>query len=178
MFKKVLLGLGLLIGGFLIYVAMQPAEFSVTREVAIKAPAEAIFPYINNSRKMNSWNPWSKVDPQAQMEFSGPEEGVFAKTSWDSKGQMGTGSATVMESVENGSVRTKLEYTKPFAMTQDAIISLIPSGDSTIVRWSVGGKNSFIGRVFCTFMNMDKQVGGTFEQGLATLKSMVEIPGD
>ena len=39
---------------------------------------------------MNAWNPWSEIDPQVQMSFSGPEEGVGSKTSWNSEGEMGT----------------------------------------------------------------------------------------
>jgi len=59
-------------------------------------------------------------------------------------------------------------------MSQVAEISLTPSNDGTVVRWSVKGKNSFVGRLFCLFMNMEKMVGGQFEKGLMKLKSKVE----
>jgi hypothetical protein len=36
------------------------------------------------------------------------------------------------------------------------------------------GKNNFMAKVIHLFMNMDKMVGGQFEQGLAQMKSMVE----
>jgi hypothetical protein len=36
------------------------------------------------------------------------------------------------------------------------------------------GKNNFIGRAVCLFMDMDKMVGGEFEKGLNQLKSIVE----
>jgi hypothetical protein len=38
----------------------------------------------------------------------------------------------------------------------------------------MSGKNNFIGRAFCMFMNMDKMVGSQFEKGLADMKSIVE----
>ena len=31
------------------------------------------------------------------------------------------------------------------------------------------GKNNFMGKVMCVFMDMDKMVGGDFEKGLASL---------
>ena len=33
------------------------------------------------------------------------------------------------------------------------------------------GKNDFLAKAVCLFMNMDKMVGGQFEQGLAQMKS-------
>jgi hypothetical protein len=47
-------------------------------------------------------------------------------------------------------------------------------GDKTLVTWSMPGKNNFIGRAVCLFMDMDKMVGGEFEKGLNQLKSIVE----
>ena len=49
-----------------------------------------------------------------------------------------------------------------------------PDGDKTLVTWAMYGKNNFMGKVVSVFMDCDKMVGGQFEQGLATLKSVVE----
>jgi hypothetical protein len=61
-------------------------------------------------------------------------------------------------------------------MSQMAEVSLTPSADGTVVKWAVSGKNSFMGRLMCTFMDMDKMIGGQFMQGLTKLKSLVEKP--
>lgn len=173
MIGKAFLLLGLGVGAFLIYVALQPSEFVVARELVIKAPPEVIFPYINNSKKSMEWMPWKDSDPGAQMVYSGPEEGVGATTTWDSPGKMGTGQALVTESIPNQSVKTQLTYTKPMTMSQLAEVSLTPTGDGTLVKWSVTGNNSFVGRIFCVFLNMDKMVGSEFEKGLAALSRKV-----
>ena len=44
----------------------------------------------------------------------------------------------------------------------------------TLVTWSMAGKNNFIGRAVCMFMDMDRMVGGEFEKGLNQLKTIVE----
>ena len=36
------------------------------------------------------------------------------------------------------------------------------------------GTNNFIAKAFCLFMNMDEMVGGQFEKGLASMKSVAE----
>ncbi|MES2803837.1 MAG: SRPBCC family protein [Bdellovibrionota bacterium] len=174
MVKKILISLALVIGGFLVYVGFQPADYKISRELAIKATPEVLFPYINNSKKANEWMPWKDSDPGIKMEFSGPDEGVGSISSWNSDGQMGVGTATVVESTLHQSVKTKLVTEKPMAMEQLADISLTPAGDSTVVNWTVTGKNNFIARIFCVFMDMDKMVGPEFEKGLNTLKATVE----
>ena len=42
------------------------------------------------------------------------------------------------------------------------------------MTWSMSGKNNFLARAMCLFMNMDKMVGGDFEKGLANLKAIAE----
>lgn len=174
MLSKILIGIVLIIGLIAAYAAVQPAEYVIARSISIKAPASEIFPWINNSKKMNEWMPWIELDPKVVMTYSGPDEGVGAKSSWTSEGQMGVGSATISESTPNELVKTRLEYTKPFEMVQEAQMSITEKDGASVVRWSVSGKNNFIGRFFCVFMNMDKMVGNSFEKGLSKLKTTLE----
>jgi hypothetical protein len=171
---KIILGLGIIVGLFLIYVAMQPEIYMVSRSVTINAPAEKIFPYLNNSRLIKQWSDWSEIDPQAKMAFDGPETGVGAKTSWQDGKQLGTGSATIVNSIPNQQVDIKLSYVKPMVMEQDATYLLTSQGNQSVMTWKVTGKNGFMGRLMCVFMNMDKMVGGMFEKFLGNLKTIVE----
>ncbi|MEK7358296.1 MAG: SRPBCC family protein [Bdellovibrionota bacterium] len=177
MIKKIALAFGLLIAAILVAGALQPADYVVTRSTTIKAPAEKIFPYLNNQKLAERWGPWKETDPQATMSYSGPDEGVGAVASWDSPGQLGTGSATITETEPNQRVRIALAYTRPMNMTQTSDYIVEPNGDETKVTWRVEGKNSLPGRVMCLFMNMDKMVGTMFEKGLSNLKSLVEGTG-
>ncbi len=174
MLVKILVGLVVIVGAIFIYAAVQPKDYRISREITINAPAEVIFPWINNSKKTSEWMPWASMDPQMTMTYVGPEEGVGAGSKWNSEGKMGVGSATVTESVPNQLVKTKLEYTKPFEGIQFAQIAIASEGTASKVKWSVEGENNIIGRVFCLFMNMDKMIGGSFEQGLSALKTKVE----
>ncbi len=174
MVRRVLIALLVVFALFFTYIALQPPDYTIVREMKINASPEAIFPLINNSKKADEWMPWKDSDPSVKMTYSGPEEGVGSKSDWDSTGSMGTGSALVVESVPNERVKTQLTYTKPMEMTQTAEITLTPDNNATIVRWSVVGKNNFVGRLFCFFIDMDKFVGGEFEKGLSKLKTMTE----
>ncbi len=174
MLKIILLASVVIIAGFLVTIALQSPEMFISRELLIRASPEVLFPYINNSKKTNEWMPWSESDPQAKMIYSGPDEGLGSISNWDSTGKMGTGRAEVVASEPNRSVQTQLTYTKPMEMSQLAEVSLTPAEQGTLVRWSVSGKNTFMGRLFCVFVNMDKMVGAEFEKGLKNLKTLAE----
>ena len=49
-----------------------------------------------------------------------------------------------------------------------------PEGGQTFVTWSMSGTNSFAGKIFGLFMNCEAMIGGPFEKGLASLKSVAE----
>jgi hypothetical protein len=178
MLKKIALSLAVLVAVFLGYVALQSPKYEISRQVTINAPAEKIFPYLNNSKLAEQWAPWMEEDPGVKMTYSGPDSGVGSKASWDSEGKLGTASATIVESVPNQRVGIQLEYVKPMTMSQYAEYIVQsnsgPAGQETTVTWKVRGENSFVGRLMCTFMNMDKMVGGMFEKGLMKLKSITE----
>ena len=176
MLKKIGLGLLGVLAIFGTYVATQPSEYQISRSITINAKPDGIFPYINDAKKMNEWNPWMDIDPAAKVTFSGPEAGVGATTHWEGGKELGTGSATVVQSVENVSVTAQLEYVKPFAMTKTGELRLDPTQNGTVVTWSVKGHNGYLSKVMCVFMDMDKMVGGTIEKGLQELKAMAESP--
>lgn len=174
MIAKIAGALAVIVAGFLVFVALQPADYTISRQITINAPVEKIFPYLNNSKLAEKWGPWTEEDPEAKMVYSGPDEGVGSKASWDSPGKLGTGSATIVETIPNEKVGIKLEYTKPMTMIQDAEYLVQNNGSQTVVTWKVSGKNTFPGRVMCFFINMDKMVGSMFEKGLANLKALAE----
>jgi Polyketide cyclase / dehydrase and lipid transport len=158
----------------LVLAARQPDNFSVSRRTIINAPASAIFSNVNNLHFWDAWSPWAKLDPNAKNSFEGPDEGVNAKMSWAGNNKVGVGSMTVIDSHPNDLIRFKLEFLKPMQATNTAEFSFKEDGSQTTVSWTMNGTNNFMGKIMSIFMNCDKMVGGQFEQGLASLKQVVE----
>ena len=152
----------------------QPDDFRITRTGTITAPASAIFPHVNNLQNWEAWSPWAKLDPNAKNSFEGPSEGVDAKMSWAGNNKVGVGSMTVTESRPSDFIQFRLEFLKPMKATNIAEFTFKPDGDQTAVTWSMSGTNNFMAKVMGLFMNCDKMCGGMFEQGLASLKAVVE----
>lgn len=71
-------------------------------------------------------------------------------------------------------LRIRLEFLKPWESQCVTEFTLVPQGSATVLTWSMSGPNKFIGKLMCVFMSMDKMIGGDYEEGLASLKSLVE----
>ncbi|MBX9767246.1 MAG: SRPBCC family protein [Bdellovibrionales bacterium] len=177
MAKKIGIALGTFILLILAVAAVKSPDYVVSRSVFINAPAEKIFPYLNNQRLAEKWGSWMEMDPDSKMSYSGPDEGVGAKGSWTGGKKMGTGSATIVNTVPNERVDIKLEYTEPMDMVQDSEYLITPEGTGSKVSWTVRGKNNLLGRLMCLFADIDKMIGPMFEKGLSNLKTLIETAG-
>jgi Polyketide cyclase / dehydrase and lipid transport len=174
MLKIILIALAVIVVVFVVIVALQPSEFRVARSTTISAPPQAVFAQVNDFHKWEAWNPWGKIDPAMKQTYEGAPAGVGAIYAWTGNNEVGEGRMTITESRPSDLVRVKLEFFKPFAATNTAEFTFKPEGNQTAVTWSMFGQNNFMAKAIHLFMNMDKMIGGQFEKGLASMKSVVE----
>ena len=158
---------------FLVYVARQPAAFRIARSVTIRAAPDQIFPFIDDLRRFNSWNPYLKADPEAKLDYSGAARGSGAAYTWNGK-KSGSGRLEITETKPAALMRADLQFTKPFAANNIAEFTLTPNGDTTTVTWAMSGQRPFSHKLMGTLFSMDKMVGGEFAKGLSTLKDIIE----
>lgn len=175
MLKKILIGIAAVIVLFVIIVALQPAQYRVTRTATMPAAPSVVFEHVNDLHKWDAWSPWAKLDPAMKTAFDGPQSGTGASYAWVGNKEVGEGKMSITESKANELVRLKLEFIKPFASTAMTEFTFKPEGEQTAVTWSMTGDKNFMSKAICLFMNMDKMVGGDFEKGLAGLKSAVQV---
>jgi uncharacterized protein YndB with AHSA1/START domain len=174
MVKKILLALAAALVVFLAFVATRPPTFHVERSITLAAPPERAFAQVNDFHAWAAWSPWDKLDPQMKRTFEGAPAGVGASYSWVGNKQVGEGRMTIEKSEPARLVSIKLEFIKPFEATNTATFAFAPDGAGTKVTWSMDGNNNFVGKLFSVFMDMDKMVGGDFERGLASMKTIAE----
>ena len=174
MVMRIGIGVIVAVAGLLVVVATRPSEYRVTRTARIAAPPSAVFAYVNDLEKFNTWNPFLKMDPRARTAYAGPPAGTGAIMTWTGDKNVGEGRMTLVESRPGELVRFKLEFLKPFAATADAQFTFTPDGGGTAVTWSMTGQNTFMAKAMHMVMNIDRMIGGQFEKGLASLKSLAE----
>ena len=159
---------------FVVIVATRPAEFEIVRSATISASPATVFEHVNHLRKWEAWSPWAKRDPQMRQQYEGPAAGVGAVHAWQGNKNVGEGRMTITESKPAERITIRLEFIKPFAATNTTVFTFVEQGGQTVVRWSMTGRNNFMGKLFGLLMNMDKMVGGDFEKGLASMKAVAE----
>jgi len=174
MLIKIVIGVVVVIGVFAVIVAMRPSDFRVERSAVVSAPAPVVFAQVNDLHNWDAWSPWAKLDPAAKQTFDGPRAGTGAAFAWAGNNQVGEGRMTITESRPYELIRFRLDFVKPFAVTNTAEFTFTPRGVQTAVTWSMSGRQNFMAKAFCMFMSMDKMVGGEFEKGLAQMKSVAE----
>jgi len=174
MIVPILVGLATVIGLFVILIAARPSDFRVTRSATVAALPEQVFPYVNELRNWEAWNPWGKMDPNCRMTYDGPPAGVGASYAWAGNPKVGEGRNTITESESNELVRFRLEFAKPMKATNTAEFTFRPDNGQTVVTWTMSGKHNFAGKAFGLIVNCDQMIGGQFEKGLAQMKSLVE----
>ena len=174
MLKKLLIAVLAITAVLAGVVAMQPAEFRIVRSATISAPPTTVFAQVNDFHHWQAWSPWAKLDPQAKNTFEGPAAGTGAIFKWSGNSQVGEGIMTLVESQPNERIIIKLEFVRPFAAINTVEFTFKPEGDQTAVTWRMTGQRNFLSKAFCLVMDMDKMVGGEFENGLAQMKVIAE----
>jgi len=153
--------------------ATKPDAFHIERSATLSAPAEAVFPHLEDFKRWGGWSPYEKVDPNLKRTFSGPQRGPGSTYAYEGT-QIGAGRMTILESRPNEQLTIKLEFLKPFESTSTATFILKPLADGTQVTWAMDGENTFMGKVMSVLVDMDEMIGKDFAAGLANLNQLTE----
>jgi high-affinity Fe2+/Pb2+ permease len=159
----------------LVLAAIAPKNYNVSRSIEIAKPKKVVFDYLKSLKKQDEWSPWGKRDPNMEKKFTGTDGEVGAISYWKGNKEVGEGEQEITKIVEGDSIESQLRFLKPFKSTSDAyIITKEIEQDRTKVIWGFSGKNKFPMSIMMLFMSMDKAVGKDFEEGLASLKEILE----
>ncbi|MDC0708564.1 SRPBCC family protein [Stigmatella sp. ncwal1] len=161
----------------LVLASRKPESFHIERRTVIAAPPEAVFPHLNDFRRWARWSPWEKLDPSMQKTYGGPPSGVGSTYAWRGDSKAGEGTMTILESRPSELLTLRLEFLKPFPATNTVTYTLVPKAGGTEITWAMDGKNTFMGKIFAVFFDMDALIGKDFERGLADLKQVSEEAG-
>ncbi|MBT9313458.1 SRPBCC family protein [Leptothoe kymatousa] len=177
MFLKIIGGLVTALALAFVAGFVLPSQIHVERSVVIGAAPEQIFPLVSDLSQWDAWSPWAKKDPNAEMTISG--SGLGQTMVWHSEvPEVGDGSQEVTALESPGYVKTHLDFGD--MGVADAMISLTPEETGTRVAWSLDsdvreGVPMLMKPVSTYFgFMMDSMVGTEYENGLSSLKALVE----
>lgn len=152
---------------------LMPREISLDRSVVINAPAEEVFPHINNLAANEAWSPWLGLDPDVVLTYGDVVEGIGATMRWASDSpDVGNGAMEIIASEPGTLVETALDF-GPMG-TGSARFDLVEASGGTEVTWGFYtdlGMNP-IARWFGPMI--EGPVGDDYQRGLNNLKTLVE----
>jgi uncharacterized protein YndB with AHSA1/START domain len=163
-----------IIAAVLLYVARQPNSFRIERTITIEAPPEKIFPLIEDFHQWTHWSPWENIDPQLQRSYAGAERGQGAIYTWRGNNSIGEGRMEIIDAQVPSRIVLKLDFMKPFAAHNEVEFLLEAQDGLTRVTQAMYGPSPLLSKLMGLVFSMDKMVGDKYEQGLASLKALVE----
>lgn len=179
MVKKILVGLGVVVGLLAVVVAVlamiAPTELHVEREVVVDQPKDVVFEELKFVKNHDIWSPWSKRDPNIVHEYKGTDGTVGFVSAWSGNDEVGVGEQEITKITEGERIDYELRFKKPMEDTSTAYLITEAAGENqTRVKWGMDGKLPFAGNVFCMLMNMKATLIADFDEGLAGLKKHLE----
>ena len=172
MLKKIIFGVSILLAVFLGSVISKSDDFRIERSITINTEQDVIYDYISDFHNFINWSPY-EVDDSLQRTYSGNEKGLGSVYEWSGK-EMGSGRMEIIEIEKPTLIKIKLDFSIPIEAHNIAEYRIVKENDTIKVSWIMYGKNNFISKIFSTFIDMDKMVGGDFETGLQNLKNKFE----
>ena len=171
-FLYIILGVIALI---IILAAIAPKTYDVSRSIEIARPKSEVFDYLKYLKNMDHWSPWAKKDPNMNKKFTGTDGEVGAISYWNGNKDVGEGEQEIKKIMDGKRIESELRFFKPWKSTSDCYTNVEDGGEGTTkVTWGFSGKNKFPMSIMALFMSMDKMVGKDFEEGLASLKTILE----
>jgi hypothetical protein len=149
-------------------------EFRISRSIVIDAPAERIFPLVNDLRSFSSWSPYDLKDPDMQRKYTGSDSGKGAVYAWQGDSSVGKGWLEISESQPFSLIAIDLHIEKPMAADNAVTFTFEPKGSETTATWAMRGRTPFLGKIMHLIFNVEKMIGGDFELGLRRLKAAAE----
>ncbi len=152
-----------------------PKSYDVNRKITVRKSVPEVFEYLKYLKNQDNWSPWGKKDPNMKKEFVGSDGEIGATSKWEGNKDVGSGEQEITRIVENEVIESELRFLKPWKSQSDAYLRVKEAGaGETEITWGFSGKNKFPMSIMMLFMNMDKAVGKDFEEGLASLKDILE----
>lgn len=173
MLKLALLAVTILAVVVLILAASCPDVLRVTRSIDIKATPETIFPLINDFHRWDAWTPYNK-DQAMRKTYGTITAGKGATYAWEGNKDVGEGEIAITDTAPPGRIDLELHMIKPIEARNQVVFTLEPHGDMTRVTWTMNCKQNLPAKLVGLFMDMDKMVGGDFDKGLMSLRTVAE----
>lgn len=174
--KKLLIAIIALILLALIAAFFVKKEYTVVRETTINKPKQEVFNYVKYLKNQDNYSTWASMDPSMKKTHEGIDGTVGFVAGWDSENEnVGKGEQEIIKIVDGERIDYELRFYKPFESTCPSYMTTTSQSDNqTKVAWAFNGKMDYPMNLMLLFMDFEKEIGKSFDDGLSNLKEILE----
>jgi hypothetical protein len=144
-------------------------KYDAHTAVVINAEPAKIYPYLNNLQKWQEWTVWNPENyPEMKYTYTGPEEGVGAKSSWEDPS--GNGTMTITSSDPASGVDYDLQFAE--YPVSKGILHMKKVDGGTEVEMALEGEMPFPANLLIPVIK--PAMVEEFDKNLANLKKLAE----
>jgi hypothetical protein len=173
--KFIAIVLGTFVFLLLVVALFVPRDFKYEKSITINAPIDTVWLNVSSLSALDKWSPWNDHDPMMKKDLTGVDGTIGAKQSWTSDvKEVGAGSQTITKIEKPTLLETNLNFMKPHESQGKAFIKLLTEGTGTKATWGMTGHMPYPMNIMTIFMNMEKNMGKDWDNGLTKLKKLSE----
>ncbi len=173
LWKKVAIGLAIVVVALTIFAFTIPLEFSYKKEVDVVAQDRMVFVFLGDLKRWHEWSIWFAKDPKMDVVYSDPAWGAGSSYIYKSR-KLGEGEVKVTQFTANNSVSYDL-LIPGYDTSKWEFRSRPHPRQGVIISWTVDGKypeNRFW-RLIAYFRMWG--LPSDMNEGLARLKKHAEL---
>jgi uncharacterized protein YndB with AHSA1/START domain len=153
-----------------------PNEYAVKRDIVINKPKNEVFEYVKMLKNQDQFSEWVQKDPDMKKSFEGSDGTVGFVSKWESqKEEVGKGEQEIIAIEEGKRIDYELRFIEPSQSKDHSYIITEKVGEgNTKVTWGFEGKISYPMNGTLLFMDIEEDLGESFQKGLEQLKVILE----
>lgn len=150
-----------------------PNSYTITKTLVINASPALCYMKIADLNFYKEWNPWAKMELNANSIISGKPNTIGHQYTWDGK-KIGVGGLTITKLSPYQSIELELEFFKPFKSKSLDVWHFEELENNMVkITWQNSGN---FNTVFTRLMGplVQKNLSKQFEKGLLNIKQLCE----
>ncbi len=163
--------LGVIILGGLIYLASLDGSYEVRRSLLMDVDAQTVFDKVRDFKTWNDWSPWLLHEAETSLTFSENYAQEGGSYSWDGK-RVGAGKLTHKKFAAPLRIEEEIEFIRPFKSVCKVWWEFVEQNGQTEVGWCMQGRMPFLLR-FMTKMTSG-MIAKDYALGLAMLRGQLD----
>jgi uncharacterized protein YndB with AHSA1/START domain len=148
-------------------------EHYVSREIVINAPKQKVFDFLRFLKNQDTFNKWTKTDPDRKIETKGTDGTVGFVYTWSGNKDAGEGTKEITNIIEGKRIETFIRFTKPMNVSASLIMETEAISDNqTNVTLINSGTLKYPLNIMIPMA--EKNFAKDLDSSLATLKNIFE----